>query len=217
MLFVCVRPTHRSFGCSPASASGYWVSFLDGTQRVLLFTDSVCIANGANSASSLDQVVQEIEVDIHGVGLSLVNNAKTVDVMYIGMASSNVIWEEQKQRRHYRALNIQDVAELEDSYQEYLRQRQVGTELGNQFGLRDGSLVEMTDSGAIWRKSTGEKVIRRTFYPGLWVNIKSSPYQLQLHAKINRIQIDNQLVDCIFPVVLAPVPPPKSVAALTGA
>lgn len=183
---------------------------------MLLFTNSIGIANGANSASRLDQVVQEIEVDIHGIGISLVNNAKSVDVMYIGLASSNVIWEEQKLRRHYRALNIQDVAELEESYQLYLRQRQVGSAQDNRFGLRDGSVVEMNDSGAIWRKSTGEKIIRRTFYPGLWVNIKSSPHQLQLHAKINRIQIDNQLVDCIFPVVLAPVPPPKSVAASTG-
>lgn len=55
--------------------------------------------------------------------------------------------------------------------------------------------------------------IRRIFYPGVWLQIRSSPYQLQLHAKINRIQIDNQLTDCIYPVVLAPVPLPKSVAA----
>ncbi|XP_055593237.1 intermembrane lipid transfer protein Vps13-like [Uranotaenia lowii] len=45
--------------------------------------------------------------------------------------------------------------------------------------------------------------------------MKSSSHQLQFHAKINRIQIDNQLSDCIFPVVLAPILPPKSVAATT--
>lgn len=46
--------------------------------------------------------------------------------------------------------------------------------------------------------------------------MKTSPSQMQLHAKINRVQIDNQMYDCIFPVVLAPVPPPKSVAADSG-
>lgn len=57
-----------------------------------------------------------------------------------------------------------------------------------------------------------KRKLRRSFQTGLWVQLKTSPVQFQLHAKINRIQIDNQLYDCIFPVVLAPVPPPKSVA-----
>lgn len=52
----------------------------------------------------------------------------------------------------------------------------------------------------------GEKyVIQRTFYPGVWASLKSSPFQTQLHVKINKIQMDNQLLDCVFPVVLAPV------------
>lgn len=58
--------------------------------------------------------------------------------------------------------------------------------------------------------------LRRTFQTGFWMQLKTSEHQLQLHAKINRLQIDNQLYDCIFPVVLAPIPPPKSVAADTG-
>jgi len=46
--------------------------------------------------------------------------------------------------------------------------------------------------------------------------MKTSPHQLQLHAKVNRLQVDDQMYDCVFPVVLAPVPPPKSVAADSG-
>lgn len=60
-----------------------------------------------------------------------------------------------------------------------------------------------------------KRKLRRSFQTGLWIQMKSSSNQLQLHAKINRIQIDNQMYDCIFPVVLAPIPPPKSVAADT--
>lgn len=209
-------------GASSAAAapSAYWVSFLDGTQRVLLFTESFGIAKGANSANRLEQVTQEIEVDIHGIGLSLVDNARQLDIVYISMASSGVIWEELKRKRYYKALPIQEVQELELFYQEFMRQRQVGAaDQGDVFGMPDGSIVDMSSSTmgeVLWRRSTGVKSIRRTFYPGLWLSIKSSPYQLQLHAKINRIQIDNQLMDCIFPVVLAPVAPPKSVAASTG-
>jgi vacuolar protein sorting-associated protein 13A/C len=58
--------------------------------------------------------------------------------------------------------------------------------------------------------------LRRMFQTGLWLQMKTSPHQLQLHAKVNRLQIDNQMYDCVFPVVLAPVPPPKSVAADSG-
>lgn len=38
----------------------YWVSFLDGTQRVLLFTNEYNIAYGASSASRLDKVSRGI-------------------------------------------------------------------------------------------------------------------------------------------------------------
>lgn len=37
----------------------YWVSFLDGTQRVLLFTNEYNIAYGASSASRLDKVSRD--------------------------------------------------------------------------------------------------------------------------------------------------------------
>lgn len=53
----------------------------------------------------------------------------------------------------------------------------------------------------------------RQFQKGLWLQLRTSAHQRQIHAKINRIQIDNQLVNCLFPVILAPVPPPKSVLA----
>ena len=61
-------------------------------------------------------------------------------------------------------------------------------------------------------KNNSTRDIQRYFQPGVWVALNSSPFQSQIHAKINRIQLDNQLTDCIFPVVLAPIPPPKTLA-----
>lgn len=52
--------------------------------------------------------------------------------------------------------------------------------------------------------------IKRAYDTGLWIQMSFSKHMTQLHAKINRIQIDNQQFDCIFPVVLSPVSPPKS-------
>ena len=60
------------------------------------------------------------------------------------------------------------------------------------------------------------RYLRRTFQSGVWLQLRSSTHQQQLHAKLNRLQLDNQLRDSVFPVVLAPVPPPKSIAADSG-
>lgn len=135
--------------------------------------------------------------------------------MYIGIASSGVIWEEKKKSKYFKQMKIQEVQTLEERYQQYLRNKQTGiTEHHLYFDAANKIPIDFDHM--ILQKSHPRE-IRRTFYPGLWIQLKSSPYQLQLHAKINRLQIDNQLTDCIFPVVLAPVAPPKSVVHSIGA
>uniref|UniRef100_A0A182NLZ6 Vacuolar protein sorting-associated protein 13 n=1 Tax=Anopheles dirus TaxID=7168 RepID=A0A182NLZ6_9DIPT len=201
---------------SPTDGVIYWVSFLNGTQRVLLITDNCNIAYGVHSASRLDQVTQEVKLEIHGVGLSLVNNAKPTDLMYIGIASSGVIWEEQKRSGRFRQMKIQETLNMECLYQQYQRDCEIGsTSVSKPYALAGETTSLVHFQSMTITKNQRERPIKRTFYPGLWVEIKSSSHQLQFHAKVNRVQIDNQLVDCIFPVVLAPVPPPKSVAATT--
>jgi vacuolar protein sorting-associated protein 13A/C len=63
----------------------WWVSFLDGKQRVLLFTLDMNIARDAQSVGELEPLDKEITVAIHGVGLSLVSNLTHVEVMYMGI------------------------------------------------------------------------------------------------------------------------------------
>lgn len=74
----------------------YWVSFLDGMQRVLLFTMNKSIAENVHSAQQFDSIQQEITVSIHGLGMSLVDNNTREEVMYIGLTSSGIIWETAK-------------------------------------------------------------------------------------------------------------------------
>lgn len=66
----------------------WWISFLDGTQRILLFSKNDSIASGTQATNRFNQVTQEISVAIHGIGLSLVNSIAQKDVMYVGIASS---------------------------------------------------------------------------------------------------------------------------------
>lgn len=114
----------------------------------------------------------------------------------------------------FKQMKARDCVNIEAAYQEYLAKSQVSREDVGRIFL-DNRQVEVDFNEGLMFKPHKRR-IRRTFLTGLWLQMKSGPSQLQLHAKINRLQIDNQMVDCIFPVVLAPVPPPKSVAADFG-
>lgn len=78
---------------------------MDGMQRVLLFTEVRSLAETAINVFEIIQ--QEITVSLRGFGLSLVNNLTRQEIMYIGIASSGVIWETCKlNRRRYKPLGL---------------------------------------------------------------------------------------------------------------
>lgn len=185
----------------------YWVSFLDGMQRVLLFTEDVCIAKDAESVGGLENIDNEINVAIHGVGISLVNNLIRQELLYIGIASSGIIWETCKSNsKRYKQLSLKECTLIESVYKDYLL-----NPLSNNTIIVDPKTEVDFKNELMLRPH--KRRLRRAFQTGVWVQMKTSPNQMQLHAKINRLQIDNQMHDCIFPIILAPVPPPKSVAA----
>jgi vacuolar protein sorting-associated protein 13A/C len=73
-----------------------WVSFLDGMQRVLFFTHNVHLADRlARSTGESERIEQEVELSVHGVGVSLVNNAESVrrELAYLTISSSDIVWE----------------------------------------------------------------------------------------------------------------------------
>lgn len=193
----------------------YWASFLNGMQRTLLFTTQQQVAEDAQSAKQFEQIQQEVSVSIHGLGLSLVNNETLHEIMYVGMASSGVIWETSKGSKRFKQMNARDSNAIENAYQQYLQRMHVSSSSTSSAKVLVDNRIEV-DFEAEMMLKPNKKRIRRTFMTGLWLQMKSSPTQLQLHAKINRLQIDNQMYDCLFPVVLAPVPPPKSVALNSG-
>lgn len=61
----------------------YWVSFLDGIQRILMFTTNASIAEECQASSKLEIINREILVSIHSLGLSLVNNDICTELMYL--------------------------------------------------------------------------------------------------------------------------------------
>ncbi|XP_077862759.1 intermembrane lipid transfer protein VPS13A-like [Saccoglossus kowalevskii] len=188
----------------------YWISFLDGMQRTLMFTEDLLIATVAQQAGELEQADMEILLSLQGIGMSLVNNQTGSEILYMGITSSGIMWEFQKRRRWKSLTNKQNQI-LETAFQNLQTQLAVGKVVAQGPQTLEGNLE--VDFFAMKMLKPNKRKIRRTYAPGIWASYKASEHQLQLHAKINRLQIDNQLPASVFPTVLAPVPPPKSVSA----
>lgn len=62
------------------------VSFLDGLQRIVLFTNEERIAAGPATVAS-EKPLSDMELHLHGFGLSIVNNRhpKAIELLYMGV------------------------------------------------------------------------------------------------------------------------------------
>lgn len=82
----------------------HWVSFLDGRQRVLLFTDDVALVSKALQAEEMEQADHEITLSLHSLGLSLVNNEIKQEVSYIGITRYA-----RKRMSHQKSLKVIEI------------------------------------------------------------------------------------------------------------
>ncbi|CAJ1049975.1 vacuolar protein sorting-associated protein 13C isoform X3 [Xyrichtys novacula] len=185
----------------------HWVSFLDGRQRVLLFTEDVAVVTKARQAEELEQFEQEVKVSLQNLGLSLINNNSKQEISYIGITSSGVVWE-MKPKNRWKPFNQKNINLLEKTYQS----QQSGAKPEGGWVKLEGN-IEVNLSGAIMMmRQPIACPIRRNFLSGIQVEFKQSPHQRCLRAQLHWLQVDNQLPGAIFPIVFHPVPPPKSIA-----
>ncbi|XP_076066395.1 vacuolar protein sorting 13C isoform X3 [Oratosquilla oratoria] len=194
----------------------HWAVFLEGPQRCLLFTDELSVASSALCAVELERIQQEFKVSLNKIGFSLVNDIKHKEVMYMGIVSSGVVWEHRKKKGNkYRPFSQKDNELLEKCHTLYQVQLKKFSDLSavqSHFIITNNLEV---DYSTMTLYKPYNRIVRRTFQPGVWIQMNISANQRQLHCKINRLQIDNQTESVIFPVVLAPVAPPKGVMAET--
>ncbi|KFP20127.1 Vacuolar protein sorting-associated protein 13C, partial [Egretta garzetta] len=191
-----------------ANTQIHWVSFLDGRQRVLLFTDDVALVSKARQAEELEQPDQEINLSIHSLGLSLVNNENKKEISYIGITSSGVVWE-LKRRQKWKPFNQKQINLLEQAYQKYLCKS--AFQAPGWHKLDSNTEVNFSKTPMEMRLPV-RCSIRRNFLSGIQVEFKQSPHQRSLRAQLYWLQVDNQLPGSMFPVVFHPVAPPKSIA-----
>ncbi|XP_053558459.1 intermembrane lipid transfer protein VPS13A isoform X2 [Bombina bombina] len=186
----------------------YFVSFLEGLQRIVLFTEDEDVFQVTYESEKAELAEQEITISLSNVGISLVNNYSKQEVSYIGITSSDVVWETKKKTR-WRPLSVKQTEKLEESFKEY-----------SESAPTDNKIVELDSNcqvcltptfvGMRFLQPTSEPV-RRSFLPALKIEYSASAHQTSIRLQVYRIQVQNQMPGAIFPFVFYPIKPPKSV------
>ncbi|XP_017269300.1 vacuolar protein sorting-associated protein 13A isoform X2 [Kryptolebias marmoratus] len=186
------------------------ISFFEGLQRVVLFTEDQQIYKLLCDNEKVQLAEQEIILSLQSMGVSLVNNANSQEVSYIGITSSNFVWEfKPKKKSRWKALSTKETELLETKYMEYMES---GPSEEHTVELENNFQVSFTPNGMNMKMHQPvDAPIRRHFLPGVKVEYSVSPRQKTYRVQIHRIQIQNQLPGAIFPYVFYPVKLPKSV------
>ncbi|XP_058245185.1 vacuolar protein sorting-associated protein 13A isoform X2 [Hemibagrus wyckioides] len=188
----------------------YVISFYEGLQRVVLFTTEQRVYKLLCESEKVELAEQEISLSLQDMGISLVNNSTSQEVAYIGITSSDVVWETKpKKKRRWKVLSGKDAEMLEQHYRAYTESNPVDYGI---LDLENGYQVSLTPNGLDMRMlQPYEAPLRRNFLPALKVEYSVSAKQKAYRVQINRVQIQNQIPGAIFPFVFYPIKPPKSV------
>ncbi|CAB1321661.1 unnamed protein product, partial [Coregonus sp. 'balchen'] len=192
----------------------YLISFYEGLQRVALFTEDRRIYKLLCESEKAELAEQEIILSLQDVGVSLVNNSSRQEVSFIGITSSDVVWESKpKKKSRWKPLSGKDAELLETHFKEYTESGPVDNAI---LDLENNFQVSLTPNGQDMRMiQPYDAPIRRSFLPGVKVEYSVSARQSAYRVQINRIQIQNQLPGAIFPYVFYPIKLPKSPKPLT--
>ncbi|XP_076846491.1 intermembrane lipid transfer protein VPS13A isoform X2 [Brachyhypopomus gauderio] len=186
------------------------LSFYEGLQRVALFTTERRVYKRLCESERVELAEQEISLSLQDVGVSLVNNSTGQEVAYVGVTSSDVVWETKpKKKRRWKVLSGKDAEMLEHHFLEYIESGPVDYSIAD---LDNGFQVCWTPNGTDMRlMQPYDAPLRRNFLPALKVEYSVSARQKAYRVQINRVQFQNQLPGAIFPFVFYPIKPPKSV------
>lgn len=187
------------------------ISFYEGLQRVALFTTERRVYKKICESEKIELAEQEISIALQNMGISLVNNTTSQEVSFIGITSSDVVWETKpKKRSRWKVLSVKEAMMLEQHYRDYMESGPVDSTI---IDLQNDYQVLFAANGLDMRiMQPFDAPLRRNFLPALKVEYSVSARQKTYRVQINRIQIQNQLPGAIFPFVFYPIKPPKSVS-----
>ncbi|KAM4746510.1 intermembrane lipid transfer protein VPS13A isoform 2-T2 [Anableps anableps] len=189
----------------------YVIPFYEGLQRVVLFTEDQRIFKLLLENESLRRAEQEIVLCLQNMGISLVNNTNSQEVSFIGITSSDVVWEiKPKKKGRWKTLSTEEAEMLEKRFKDYTESSPIDNCIAD---FENNFQVCFTPSGSdMHMLQPVDAPLRRHYLPGVKVEYSISPRQRAYRVQIHRIQIQNQLQGAIFPFVFYPIKLPKSIA-----
>uniref|UniRef100_A0A9L0SXN5 Vacuolar protein sorting 13 homolog A n=1 Tax=Equus caballus TaxID=9796 RepID=A0A9L0SXN5_HORSE len=188
----------------------YLVSFFEGLQRIILFTEDPRVFKVTYESEKAELAEQEIVLALQDVGISLVNNYTKQEVAYIGITSSDVVWETKpKKKARWKPMSVKHTEKLEREFKEYAESSPSEDKV---IELDTNIPVRFTPTGTNMKILQPHVIaIRRNYLPALKVEYSTSAHQSSFRIQIYRIQIQNQIHGAVFPFVFYPIKPPKSI------
>ncbi|XP_064395949.1 intermembrane lipid transfer protein VPS13A-like isoform X2 [Halichondria panicea] len=180
---------------------GYWKSFSNGLQRVIIFTSDEGVLERIRAENSYSVPLFEASLSLRSIGLSLVDNDKRRELAYIAITQSGFIWQINRGKGRWTTVTTSLIEVLELAYQ------------SKEMDIKETNLLIDMEAMEMYSPIKGK--LRRTNHDGLFVKFSLSEKDYSVHAKIGYVQVDNQLPFSVYPQVMYPLPPPPTVASTT--
>ncbi|KAJ2950879.1 hypothetical protein O0L34_g5239 [Tuta absoluta] len=176
----------------------YWISYMDGYQRVFALAQDEKIAYQYKMRINSERSNYEIYASLSGVSLSVCvqTHVGIKELAYASITDSMPKWEVNVSHK-WKQLSPDLTAWIEDKYQK----DETKCNLKEYIHI-DLEKMQMT------KPFFSE--LRRTYNPGVWLQLRKSDTFTYCHLKFQRLQLDNQLNEAVFPSVLYPAPLPQN-------
>lgn len=177
----------------------YWVSYMDGYQRVFALIQDERIAYMYRTRINSEKSNYELYLSLTGVSLSLCvqTGVGIKELAYVSISDSLPKWEVNVSRK-WKQLLPDLTMWIEEKYQLEQKKCQL-----KEYIHIDLEKMQMT------KPFFSE--LRRTYNPGIWLQLRKSDTYTYCNLKLQRLQIDNQLNEAVFPSVFYPAPLPGNV------
>ncbi len=188
------------------------VSYMDGRQRVILFTTD---EHFARLVTRKEASGMEIYVSLNGMRCSLINNLN-LELSTIGISSSGAVWAMKTMRPPLSTKKFTNEYStwLEKRYREYLihiKNKKISQQFGTAVHMDDSVGCCYTIDNKLTVNYRTMKVtllgplgetgsLEREWSPAISVQYRTSRNMLSLKCRVYSMQVDNQLPDAYFPI-----------------
>lgn len=163
------------------------VSYIDGTQRIILFTTDSTLAEIERKKEAASM---EIYLSLKGMQISLINNVN-LEIASVGITDSMPCWTLSTSTGAYKVFTKEQSSWLDRQYREYMSSFNKEKREWNEDDVLKPIYEIYFDKMQMNSPERGQ--LKRYWRPGMKVQYRTSTNLMSLKFAIYKIQIDNQL------------------------